>query len=73
MESHQPAVLANRRDGFPAPASSKRPAGLDGLEKHAGSKRDKVAAARLAGFERSYVFESRFVPLFLSRFFARIR
>lgn len=73
MQTNQPAPFAHSRDGLGAGRSFERSVGLDSLDEHPRAKGDKVTAARLAGFERTFVFKSRFVPLFLSRFFARIR
>ena len=72
MESKQPAVRAHGLDDFEADASLHRPV-FDALEKGSNGKGLKLTPARLAGFERSFVFKSRFIPLALSRFLARIR
>ena len=73
MKTHQPAVSAHGQSHFAPTSRPDRARRVNKLEEAPHAERDKIPAACLAGFQRTFVFKRRFVPLYVSRLLARIR
>ena len=73
MKAHQSAVDAHGNGSRTADPAPQRVVVIDGLDKRPQAKRGEIPATCLAGFQRTFVFKRRFVPLSVSRFLARFR